>query len=137
MSSKDESYPAAFYVVSASLTVCFCSFFVSVFRYISGGQWKLHAGDDTQVLPAWVKYWAKGFADKFRSLHGDDFFILSRNAWAGTWSDGAALWSGDIGSNFGELQTAVAAGQGAAMSGVALWTTDIGGCKWSRSVVHT
>jgi hypothetical protein len=24
-------------------------------KYISGGQWKLHAGDDTEVLPAWVK----------------------------------------------------------------------------------
>jgi alpha-glucosidase (family GH31 glycosyl hydrolase) len=101
-------------------------------RYISGGQWKLAAGDDTEVLPAWVKYWAGGFADKFRELHGDDFLILSRNAWAGTWSSGAALWSGDVGSSFGELETAVAAGQGAAMSGVALWTTDTGGCKWRK-----
>lgn len=95
--------------------------------YISGGQWDLHAGTDTEVLPAWVSYWSKGFGDNFKAKHGDDFFILSRNAWAGTWSNGAALWSGDIGSSFNDLKTALAAGQQAALSGVPLWTTDIGG----------
>jgi alpha-D-xyloside xylohydrolase len=94
--------------------------------YISGGQWDLHAGSDGEVLPAWVHYWAQGFADKFREI-GDDYFILSRNAWSGTWSNGAALWSGDIGSHWSDLQTAVFAGQQAGVSGIPLWTTDIGG----------
>ena len=31
-------------------------------QYISGGQWDLHAGTDTEILPAWVKYWSKGFS---------------------------------------------------------------------------
>ena len=29
--------------------------------YISGGQWDLHAGTDTEIMPAWVKYWSKGY----------------------------------------------------------------------------
>ena len=97
-------------------------------KMISGGQWRLHAGTDTEVIPAWVKYWSKGFAERFIDVHPDgEFFILSRNAWAGTSAHGTALWSGDIGSNWGELETAVTVGQGVGMTGVPLWTTDIGG----------
>jgi len=97
-------------------------------QYISGGQWDLHAGTDTEILPAWVKYWSKGFSDKFKEIgRKDDYFILSRNGWAGTQAYGTALWSGDIGSNFDELQTAVQAGQQTGVSGIPLWTTDIGG----------
>ena len=98
-------------------------------KYISGGQWRLHAGTDAEVLPAWTKLWAAGFANKLREISdGDgDFFILSRSAWVGTASSGAALWSGDTGSSFRELATAVKAGQQAGLSGIPLWTTDIGG----------
>ena len=97
--------------------------------YISGGQWDLFAGTDAEVLPAWIHYWIKGISDGMNSIGAapGEYFILSRNAWAGTWSYGGALWSGDIGSNWHELETAVTVGQGASMSGVALWTTDIGG----------
>ena len=81
------------------------------------------------MLPAWTKLWAAGFANKLREIgDGDgDFFILSRSAWAGTASSGTALWSGDQGSTFRELATAVRAGQQAGLSGIPLWTTDIGG----------
>ena len=98
-------------------------------KYISGGQWKLHAGTDSEVLPAWVKEWSSAFANKLRDVtDGDgDFFILSRNGWAGTAASGTALWSGDVGSSFRELATAVKAGQQAGLSGIPLWTTDIGG----------
>ena len=95
--------------------------------YISGGQWDLFAGTDAEILPAWVHYWIKGISDGMNSIGAapGEYFILSRNAWAGTWSYGGALWSGDIGSNWHELETAVTVGQGASMSGVALWTTDV------------
>ena len=132
------------------------------------GQWKLHAGSDGEVLPAWVHYWcaarettaaaaferlkqnttsplrsghfvsssaskttrrrrsswntvfprvgsecvwaagrlrvvgrdgpgrSKGFAEKFHSVGvpEGEYFILSRNAWAGSAAHGTALWSG-------------------------------------------
>ena len=70
-------------------------------HYIGGGDWQLHAGTDAEVLPAWVHYWSKGFSEKFNRVGAEDgdYFILSRNAWAGTSAFGTALWSGDIGSN--------------------------------------
>ncbi len=76
-----------------------------------------------------IRYWAKGFSDGMQTIGAGpgDFFILSRNAWSRTAAHGAALWSGDVSSNWPTLALAVAAGQGAAMSGIPLWTTDIGG----------
>jgi len=102
-------------------------------QYISGGQWRMKAGLDAEVLPAWVKYWSKGFADKMKQLRGEDYFILSRNAWAGTPAHGTALWSGDIRSTFAELQMQVTVAQGVAMSGIPLWTSDIGGYQQFRA----
>jgi alpha-D-xyloside xylohydrolase len=62
-------------------------------KMISGGQWRLHAGTDTEVIPAWVQYWSKGFSQRFIDVHPDgEYFILSRNAWAGTSAHGTALW---------------------------------------------
>eukprot|EP00756_Hemistasia_phaeocysticola_P003956 Hpha_TRINITY_DN12551_c0_g2::TRINITY_DN12551_c0_g2_i1::g.50970::m.50970/K01811/xylS, yicI; alpha-D-xyloside xylohydrolase len=96
--------------------------------YIGGGQWNLHAGSDGQVLPAWVSYYIRGMAEGLRSVGlENDFFILARSAWVGTWSDGAALWSGDVASSWDMLHAHVQAGQTAGMSGIPLWTSDIGG----------
>ena len=97
--------------------------------YISGGQWHLAKGLDTEVLPAWTSEWSRGFADKMAELGTPpgEFFLLSRSAWANTPSHGAALWSGDIRSSWQELHTAVTVGQGVGLSGIPLWTTDIGG----------
>eukprot|EP00937_MAST-01D_sp_MAST-1D-sp2_P006861 g6861.t1 len=97
--------------------------------YISGGQWKLAKGLDTEVLPAWTYDWSRGFAKKMAELghRPGEFFLLSRSAWAGTASHGAALWSGDIASSWQELHNAVTVGQQVGLSGIPLWTTDIGG----------
>ena len=98
--------------------------------YIDGGQWQLHKGLDAEVLPGWVLGWAEGFYNGFQERgDGEDFFILSRNAWARTAHHGAALWSGDIGSDWNSFELAVKAGQGVGMSGIPLWTTDIGGVR--------
>ena len=97
--------------------------------FISGGQWRLAKGLDTEVLPAWTYDWSKGFSDKMAELGHTpgEFFLLSRSAWAGTASHGSALWSGDIRSSWDELHTAVSVGQQVGLSGIPLWTTDIGG----------
>ena len=91
-------------------------------KYISGGQWP-------EVLPAWTKLWAAGFANKLREIgNGDgDVFILSQSAWAGTASSGAVRWSGDTGSSSRELTAAVKAGQQDGLSRIPLWATDNGG----------
>ena len=92
--------------------------------YISGGQWKLAKGIDAELLPAWVHAWSRGFAEaaaRDAALAPGEFFLLSRNAWLGTAHHGAALWSGDVASDFEELALQVKAGQQAGLSGIPLW----------------
>jgi len=62
------------------------------------GQWRLAAGTDAEVGMAWVQQHARVFADGFatRGITPDEYFILPRSAWVGSWRHSAALWSGDI-----------------------------------------
>ena len=93
------------------------------------GTWQLAAGTDAEVMGGWVQQHARmlqeGFASK--GIAPEDYFILPRHAWAGSWRYSAALWSGDIVSTFDELALQIKALQQVMLSGVALWTTDIGG----------
>jgi len=93
------------------------------------GQWKFTAGSDAEVGEAWIQQHAKTFQDGFATvgIKPEDYFILPRHAWAGSWRYSAALWSGDIQSSFDELSLQIRALQQVQLSGVALWTTDIGG----------
>ena len=93
------------------------------------GTWRLAAGTDAEVMPAWTQQHARALAEGFatKGIGPSDYFILPRSAWAGSWTHSAALWSGDIASTFDELALQVRALQGVMMSGVVLWTTDIGG----------
>ena len=95
------------------------------------GNWRFAAGTDAEVGGAWVQQHTRMIADGMKTIgiEPDDYFILPRHAWAGTWSHSAALWSGDIVSTFDELKMQVTTAQGTMMSGPVLWTTDIGGCK--------
>ncbi len=97
----------------------------------SEGKWALSLGTDAEVGEAWIQQHARVFADGFAPLGitPDDYFILPRSAWVGTWRHSAALWSGDIVSTFKELELQIKVMQGVMMSGVSLWTTDIGGYK--------
>ncbi|HYK37295.1 TIM-barrel domain-containing protein [Alloacidobacterium sp.] len=54
-------------------------------------------------------------------------FILSRSAFAGTQRNAAAVWSGDIATNFQTLRREIPAGLNFSMTGLPYWTTDIGG----------
>ena len=95
------------------------------------GNWRFAEGTDAEVGGAWVQQHTRMIADGMKTIgiEPDDYFILPRHAWAGTWSHSAALWSGDIVSTFDELKMQVTTAQGTMMSGPVLWTTDIGGCK--------
>ena len=95
------------------------------------GQWRLQAGTDGELMMGWnqlhTRMLAEGFASK--GITAEDYFILPRSAWVGSWRYSAALWSGDIESTFDELAIQIKVVQGTLMSGVALWTTDIGGYR--------
>jgi len=54
-------------------------------------------------------------------------FLLSRSAFAGEQRNAAAVWSGDISSDFDSFRRQIPAGLNYAASGMPYWTTDIGG----------
>ena len=54
-------------------------------------------------------------------------YILTRSAFAGQQRFGAAVWSGDINSDFGTYVKQLPGGLNYALSGMPYWTTDIGG----------
>lgn len=93
------------------------------------GQWRFSAGTDVEVGEAWVRNHARTFTEGMATIGvgPDDYFVLPRSAWIGSWRYSAGLWSGDIPSTFDELSIQVRNAQGVAMSGIVLWTTDIGG----------
>jgi len=54
-------------------------------------------------------------------------FILSRSAFAGTQRNAAAVWSGDVNSDWIFFKKQIPAGLNYSISGLPYWTTDIGG----------
>jgi len=54
-------------------------------------------------------------------------FILSRSAFAGAQRNGAAVWSGDVNSDWIFFKKQIPAGLNYSISGLPYWTTDIGG----------
>jgi alpha-D-xyloside xylohydrolase len=54
-------------------------------------------------------------------------FILSRSGFAGIQRNAAAVWSGDIASDFETYKRQIPAGLNLSLSGIPYWTTDIGG----------
>jgi alpha-D-xyloside xylohydrolase len=54
-------------------------------------------------------------------------FILARSAFAGEQRNAAAVWSGDINSDWESFKRQIPAGLNYAISGMPYWTTDIGG----------
>ncbi len=70
--------------------------------------------------------------------NGKRVYILTRSAFAGQQRFGAAVWSGDINSDFGTYTKQLPAGLNYALAGMPYWTTDIGGyfgggVNWSSS----
>lgn len=93
------------------------------------GNWQFALGTDAEIGGAWIQQHTRMLAEGMKSIgiEPEDYFILPRHAWVGTWQHSAALWSGDIVSTFDELKMQVTTAQGTMMSGPVLWTTDIGG----------
>jgi alpha-D-xyloside xylohydrolase len=54
-------------------------------------------------------------------------FILSRSAFAGAQRNAAAVWSGDVNSDWAFFKKQIPAGLNYSISGLPYWTTDIGG----------
>ncbi len=76
--------------------------------------------------------WAQGIADGYQQQQTRRRpFILTRSGTAGIQRFGAAMWSGDIGSNFESLHAHLFAQSHMSFSGIDYYGTDIGGFKRS------
>ena len=88
---------------------------------------RYHLGNGLAVTNIYPLLSAQAFYEGMQSEGETEIVNLCRSAWAGSQRYGAALWSGDVQSNFEEFRAQIPAGLNAALSGIPWWTTDIGG----------
>ncbi|MGW2785691.1 glycoside hydrolase family 31 protein [Streptomyces populi] len=88
---------------------------------------RYHAGPGLEVGNLYPRENARTFYEGLRAAGETEIVSLNRSAWAGSQRYGAALWSGDIGTDFATLRRQIAAGLNTALSGIPWWNTDIGG----------
>ncbi|MEU0880904.1 glycoside hydrolase family 31 protein [Lentzea sp. NPDC005914] len=94
-----------------------------------GHQYNLryHAGPGLEVGNLYARENARTVHDGLKASGENEIISLNRSTWAGAQRYGAALWSGDIATDFASLRTQIKAGLNVMMSGIPWWTTDIGG----------
>jgi alpha-D-xyloside xylohydrolase len=88
---------------------------------------RYHLGNGLAVTNIYPLKSAQAFYEGLQSEGETEIINLCRSAWAGSQRFGAALWSGDVQSNFEGLRAQIPAGLNAGLSGIPWWTTDIGG----------
>ncbi|MEU4449246.1 TIM-barrel domain-containing protein [Actinosynnema sp. NPDC050801] len=88
---------------------------------------RYHAGPGPEVANLYPRENARMVHDGLRAAGETEIVSLNRSSWAGAQRYGAALWSGDIGTDFATLRAQIKAGLNVMMSGIPWWTTDIGG----------
>ena len=88
---------------------------------------RYHLGNGLAVTNIYPMLHARAFYEGMQAEGESEIISLCRSAWAGSQRYGAALWSGDVQSNFEEFRAQLPAGLNAAISGIPWWTTDIGG----------
>jgi alpha-D-xyloside xylohydrolase len=86
-----------------------------------------HAGGGSEVSGVYPLMHECGFYEGMTAAGAESVINLCRSAWAGSQRYGAAVWSGDIRSDWETLRKQIAAGLNMGMSGIPWWTTDIGG----------
>lgn len=82
------------------------------------------AGPGTEVANLYPREHARAI---FEGRGAIDTLSLCRSAWAGSQAHGAAVWSGDVRSDWAALRAQVPAGLNMGLSGIPWWTSDIGG----------
>jgi alpha-D-xyloside xylohydrolase len=93
------------------------------------GNFSMFGGTDTEIGESWILQHVRALADGFASdgLAPDEFMLLPRSTWSGAQRYSAAVWSGDIQSDFATLAQQIVIAQSMGLSGHALWTDDGGG----------
>ncbi|WP_236652911.1 TIM-barrel domain-containing protein [Chitinophaga vietnamensis] len=85
-------------------------------------------GPAAEYLNAYPLQNAKGIYEGQRQTDpGKRVFLLTRSGFGGSQRYAAAIWSGDIGATWRDMQTQIVAGVNFSLSGLPYWTMDIGG----------
>lgn len=88
---------------------------------------RYHAGPGLEVGNLYPRENARMIHEGMLASGEREVVSLNRSSWAGAQRYGAALWSGDIGTDFAGLRAQIKAGLNVMLSGIPWWTTDIGG----------
>ena len=88
---------------------------------------KFYLGNGAQTAMLYPYYYAKMFYDGLRAQGEEEIILLTRAAYPGSQKFGAAVWNGDILSNWEALRQSVTSGLSMGMCGIPWWNSDIGG----------
>lgn len=91
------------------------------------GHLHFFAGNGAQTAMLYPYYYCKMFYDGLKEAGEKDVILLTRAAYPGSQKFGAAVWNGDIPSDWRALRQSVVSGLSMAVCGIPWWNSDIGG----------
>ncbi|MBR2055029.1 MAG: hypothetical protein IJ968_09120 [Clostridia bacterium] len=91
------------------------------------GHLHFYAGNGAQTAMLYPYYYCKMFYDGLKEAGEKDVILLTRAAYPGSQKFGAAVWNGDIPSDWRALRQSVVSGLSMGVCGIPWWNSDIGG----------
>jgi len=91
------------------------------------GHLHFYPGNGAQTAMLYPYYYVKMLYDGLTSVGETEVISLTRAAYPGSQKYGAAVWNGDIVSDWRALRQSVTSGLSMAMCGIPWWNSDIGG----------
>ncbi len=91
------------------------------------GHLHFYKGNGAQTAMLYPYYYCKMFYDGLKAAGEEDVILLTRAAYPGSQKFGAAVWNGDIPSDWRALRQSVVSGLSMAVCGIPWWNSDIGG----------
>lgn len=91
------------------------------------GHLHFYLGNGAQTALLYPYYYAQMVYDGLREAGEEEIISLTRAAYPGSQKYGAAVWNGDIMSDWTALKQSVTSGLSMGMCGIPWWNSDIGG----------
>lgn len=89
--------------------------------------YRYYAGPALKCSNEFVKHHVKGFYESQKAAGQKNIVNMTRCAWVGSQRYGAAVWSGDVRSNFASMRDQLSAGLNIGIAGIPWWNSDTGG----------
>lgn len=91
------------------------------------GHLKFYLGNGAQTAMLYPYYYVKMLYEGLKEAGEEEVISLTRAAYPGSQKYGAAVWNGDIVSDWRALRQSVTSGLSMGMCGIPWWNSDIGG----------